>query len=294
MRVTVIGCGIMGSGIAQQAATSGHEVTAVDVSAEARTRARASIATSLGRFVKAGKLDGDRAAQILDSISFAGDAAAACRDADVVIESVFEQLDVKRAVIKQAAASAPADCLFGTNTSQLSITAIAAHLEPGQAERLMGMHFFNPPVLMRLVELVCGLQTSDRTVQRAREFARSLGREVVLVKKDSPGFITTRVSVAARLECLRILDEGVASAEDIDTACRLGLNFPMGPLELGDFNGLDTFVDATEALTKVHGDRFRPPNLVRNMVMAGHTGRKSGQGFYRYAADGTRLSEEPR
>jgi 3-hydroxybutyryl-CoA dehydrogenase len=289
MRTTVLGCGLMGSGIAQLAAMSGHEVTTFDTSPEARARGRISVTRSLARFVKSGKIDQDRAEAVEASIVYVDELAGACDQAEVVIESVFEDLGIKQDVIRQAAALSPPDCLLGTNTSQLSITAIGAVLNPEQAQRLIGTHFFNPPVLMRLVELVRGLQTSDATVSAAREFAASLNREVVLVMKDSPGFITTRVSVAARLECLRILDEGVATAEDIDKACRLGLNFPMGPLELGDFNGLDTFLKATEALAASHGDRFRAPTIVRNMVMAGRTGRKAGRGFYRYAEDGTRL-----
>jgi 3-hydroxybutyryl-CoA dehydrogenase len=289
MRTTVLGCGLMGSGIAQLAAMSGHEVTAFDTSPAARDRGRTSVARSLARFVKSGKIDQDRADAVEANIAYVDELAGACAQAEVVIESVFEDLGIKQDVIGQAAALSPPDCLLGTNTSQLSITAIGAVLNPEQAQRLIGTHFFNPPVLMRLVELIRGLQTSDATVSAAREFAASLNREVVLVMKDSPGFITTRVSVAARLECLRILDEGVATAEDIDKACRLGLNFPMGPLELGDFNGLDTFLKATESLAASHGDRFRAPTIVRNMVMAGRTGRKAGRGFYRYAEDGTRL-----
>jgi 3-hydroxybutyryl-CoA dehydrogenase len=268
---------------------SGHEVTAFDVSGAARDKARVNIDRSLARFVKSGKLEQARADEVAHSIAYVDEIGEACSNAEVVIESVFEDLAVKRDLFGQAAALAPQDCLLGTNTSQLSITAIGTYLTPEQAQRLIGTHFFNPPVLMRLVELIRGLQTTDETVARAREFAASLGREVVLVMKDSPGFITTRVSVAARLECLRILDEGVATAEDIDMACRLGLNYPMGPLELGDFNGLDTFLNAAESLAASHGDRFRPPPIVRNMVMAGRTGRKAGHGFYRYAEDGTRL-----
>jgi 3-hydroxybutyryl-CoA dehydrogenase len=289
MRVTVLGCGLMGSSIAQLAAMNGHEVRAFDTSPGAIAAAQRSVDSSLARFCKAGKLTDSDVADVTASITYLSDIEAASTDAQIIIESVFEELDVKRSVIGQAVAHAPEGTLIGTNTSQLSVTAIAAGLSPQQASRVIGTHFFNPPVLMRLVELVRGLRTSDETVAQAREFAASLQREVVLVMKDSPGFITTRVSIAARLECLRILDEGVATAEDIDTACRLGLNFPMGPLELGDFNGLDTFLKAAESLAITHGDRFRPPPLVRNMVVAGRTGRKAGQGFYRYSEDGKKL-----
>jgi 3-hydroxybutyryl-CoA dehydrogenase len=139
---------------------------------------------------------------------------------------------------------------------------------------------------MRLVELISGLRTSDATVERARDFATSLGKEVVICRKDTPGFITSRVSAILRVECMRMLDEGLASAEDIDRAVRLAFNHPMGPLELGDFNGHDTFLKATTALAEAHGDRFRPPSVLRNLVDAGMLGRKTGQGIYRYDGDG--------
>jgi 3-hydroxybutyryl-CoA dehydrogenase len=142
---------------------------------------------------------------------------------------------------------------------------------------------------MKLFELTRGQLTSEDTVERSKEFAISLDREIVVLQKDIPGFITTRVSAAVRLECLRILEEGVASAEDIDKACRLGLNFPMGPLELGDFNGLDTFLSATESLESAHGSRYHPPAVLRNMVMAGLHGRKTGEGFYKYDENGKRV-----
>ena len=154
------------------------------------------------------------------------------------------------------------------------------------AERLVGTHFFNPPALMRLVEIVSGLRTAEATVERARVFAASLGKEVVVCRKDSPGFITTRVSAILRVECMRMLDEGLASAEDIDRAVRLAFNHPMGPLELGDFNGHDTFLRATTALAEAHGERFRPPSVLRNLVNAGMLGRKTGRGVYAYDEDG--------
>ena len=289
MKVAVLGAGTMGSGIAQLAAMHGHQVQNYDVTAGALDRAAQSVAASFRRFVRADRLDEDAVARATARISYGLDLPAAVASADVVVESVLEQLPLKRSVLHEAAQAAPDTCLLGSNTSQLSITAIAAGVDRETAPRVVGMHFFNPPVLMKLFELTRGQLTSDDTVKRTRAFAESLDREVVVLKKDIPGFITTRVSAAVRLECLRILEEGVASAEDIDKACKLGLNFPMGPLELGDFNGLDTFLSAAESLAAAHGDRYRPPAVLRNMVMAGLYGRKTGEGFYKYDADGRRL-----
>ena len=289
MKVAVLGAGTMGSGIAQLAAMHGHQVQNYDVTAGALDRAAQSVAASFRRFVRADRLDEDAVARATARISYGLDLPAAVASADVVVESVLEQLPLKRSVLHEAAQAAPDTCLLGSNTSQLSITAIAAGVDRETAPRVVGMHFFNPPVLMKLFELTRGQLTSDDTVKQTRAFAESLDREVVVLNKDIPGFITTRVSAAVRLECLRILEEGVASAEDIDKACKLGLNFPMGPLELGDFNGLDTFLSATESLAMAHGDRYRPPAVLRNMVMAGLHGRKTGEGFYKYDGDGRRL-----
>jgi len=290
MKVVVLGAGTMGSGIAQLAAMHGHDVRNYDVAPAALERARASVDTSLERFTRAGRLEVADAHAVRSRIGYETDLAVAAAEADVVVESVLENLNLKRAVLREAASLAPGHCLLGTNTSQLSITAVAAGLERADQPRVVGMHFFNPPVLMTLFELTRGQLTSDDTVDRTVAFARSLEREVVILKKDIPGFITTRISAAVRLECLRILEEGVATAEDIDKACRLGLNFPMGPLELGDFNGLDTFLSATESLEAAHGSRYHPPAVLRNMVMAGLHGRKTGEGFYKYDERGKRVT----
>ena len=290
MKVAVIGAGTMGSGIAQVCATAGHEVVLCDVSSEQLERAAASVKESLGRFVKKGTLterESEAVTERLASSTVIGDAVSG---ADVVIESVVELLDVKHEVLLAVVAAAPDDALIGTNTSQLSITRVGSVLGAG-AERLVGLHFFNPPVLMRLVEIVRGLATTDRSIERALDFARGLGKETVVCRKDSPGFMTSRISAIVRLECLRMLEEGVGSAEDIDKALKLGLNFPMGPLELGDFNGLDTYLHALDSLAAAHGERFKPTVTLRNLVAAGRLGRKTGWGIYRYAEDGSRIAE---
>lgn len=288
MNVAVLGAGTMGSGIAQLAAMHGFEVSMFDLDAPALDRARRSIDHSLERFVAKDVLSAAAASAVGEAIHATTDLHDAVSSADIVVEAVPEDLDLKQQVFAQVIASAPATALLGTNTSQLSITAIGSELG-SEASRLIGTHFFNPPVLMRLVEIVRGDHTSDATVMRAREFAEALEREVVVIEKDSPGFITTRVSAIVRLECLRILEEGVATAADIDKACRLGLNFPMGPIELGDFNGLDTYLKALESLEVAHGSRFTPTDGLREKVEAGHLGRKSQHGYYEYNDDGGRI-----
>lgn len=290
MNVVVVGAGIMGNGIAQVAAMAGHEATMVDRDPEALARAEATIARSLDRFHAKDRITAEERADVVGRLTTGTDLSEAAALADVVIEAVPEVLELKESVLLQAAEAAPPSALLGTNTSQLSITRLATTVGDA-AERFLGMHFFNPPVMMRLVELVRGLHTSDETVERAREFSRGLGKEVVVCRKDSPGFITTRAYSALRQECMRMLEEGVASVEDIDTALKLGFNFPMGPFELSDFNGVDTYFHVLGHLEEVHGDRFRPTPTLRTMVAAGRLGRKTGQGFYRYNADGTRRAD---
>jgi len=292
MKVAVIGAGTMGSGIAQVCATAGHDVALHDADAGQVERAAASMRTSLDRFVAKDRLTAAEADAVVARIRPVGSVGEAVGDAEVVIETVVERLDVKHAVFRQVLEAAPADALLGTNTSQLSITSIGTVLGDA-ADRLVGTHFFNPPVLMRLVEVVCGLQTTDETVERAVAFGQGLGKDTVVCRKDSPGFLTSRISAIVRLECLRMLEEGVASPADIDKALRLGLNFPMGPLELGDFNGLDTYLYALESLSDAHGDRFRPTIGLRNLVAAGRLGRKTGWGIYRYDDDGTKVEVDP-
>lgn len=288
MRVAVIGAGIMGSGIAQIAAAAEHEVVVRDVSVEALDRADTAVRSSLTRLVKAGKTTEDEVELTLGRLNYVTEIGQAVTGVDVVIEVVPEQLSLKHSVFAEIAEAAPTDVLLGTNTSQLSITSVGAILGE-RATNLIGMHFFNPPVMMRLIELVRGLLTSDETLHRAREFAVGLGKQVVVCKKDSPGFLTSRISAILRLECLRMLEEGLASAADIDIAIKLAFNHPMGPLELGDFNGLDTYLDALTGLASTHGERFRPTVSLHNMVAAGQLGRKSGRGFYSYDANGVRI-----
>ena len=280
-RVAVVGAGIMGSGIAQLAAMAGYEVTLCDTAPEQLERARGQIRASIDKLAGKGRLDREAGEQAVLRVQMSGSLAEAVAGAALVVEAVVEVLAVKQSILREAMAVARPDALYGTNTSQLSITAIAS-TSPDIADRVVGLHFFNPVVLMRLVEVVRGLQTSDATVAAAQRFAQALGKETVVCEKDSPGFLTSRISAIVRLECLRMLEEGVGTAEDIDRALRLGLNFPIGPLELGDRNGLDTFLLVLESLSQTLGERFRPTVGLRNLVAAGRLGCKTGHGIYDY------------
>jgi 3-hydroxybutyryl-CoA dehydrogenase len=291
-RLAVIGAGIMGSGIAQLAATAGYEVALCDADPEQLTRARRQIEASLEKLTSKGMLQEPLGARALERLYPRTSLSEAASGADLVIEAVVERLHVKQAVIAEAAAVAAPTALLATNTSQLSITAIGGAL-PHASDRVVGMHFFNPAVLMRLVEIVAGLETSDAAIAAAKAFAESLGKETVVCRKDSPGFLTSRIAAIVRLECLRMLEEGVGTAEDIDRALRLGLNFPIGPLELGDRNGHDTFLLALESMAQTLGERFRPTVGLRNLVAAGRLGRKSGRGIYRYDEHGAIIRPEP-
>jgi len=280
-RVAVIGAGIMGAGIAQLAAVSGYEVTIFDADQDQLARARQQTEASLAKLVSKGMINEGVSMAALQRLHPFGSVTEAADGADLVIEAVVERLAVKQAILTEAATVAAESALLATNTSQLSITAIGSAV-PAASDRVVGMHFFNPPVLMRLVEIVAGLETSEAAIATARSFAESLGKETVVCKKDSPGFLTSRIAAIVRLECMRMLEEGVGTAEDIDRALRLGLNFPVGPLELGDRNGHDTFLLAAESMASTLGERFRPTVGLRNLVAAGRLGRKTGRGIYRY------------
>jgi 3-hydroxybutyryl-CoA dehydrogenase len=283
----------MGSGIAQLAATAGYEVAVYDAVPQQLSRARHEIEASLDKLVSKGIVDRGAATQALARLTDHANLEGAAANADLVVEAAAERLSVKQSILAESASVASPSALLATNTSQLSITAIASAV-PGASDRVVGLHFFNPAVLMRLVEVVAGLETSDATIASARAFAGSLGKETVVCRKDSPGFLTSRISAIVRLECLRMLEEGVGTAEDIDRALRLGLNFPIGPLELGDRNGHDTFMLVLESMTETLGERFRPTVGLRNLVAAGRLGRKSGRGIYTYDEHGAIVrSEQP-
>jgi 3-hydroxybutyryl-CoA dehydrogenase len=284
--VTVIGAGVMGRGVAYVAAVAGAQTRLVDLDEEQLTDARGSIERDLRTGVELGKLDDDEARAALGRVSTTRELAAGAADAGLVIEAVVERMDVKHRVLAEAEGAAAEDAILATNTSAMSITEVVSCLD--DPSRGVGMHFFNPVPRMKLCELIRGLQTAAVTLDRAESAARAMGKETVRVE-DLPGFATSRINALIGNEAMRMLEEGVASAEDIDTAVKLGLNHPMGPLEMGDLVGWDTRLDILEYLSTTLGDRFRPTNLHRRLVAAGRHGRKSGRGVHRYDDDGGRL-----
>jgi len=281
--VAVLGAGTMGRGIAQTAAACGSRVTLLDATPERAAAARASIGESLLKLVAKGKLPAGDAEATMSRIAAVADRASAVREADVVVEAAFEDLSLKRALFAALAREAPAHALLGSNTSSLSITALAEGC--GAEERVVGLHFFNPVPVMALLEIVRGRRTSDAAVQAARDFAARLGKDPILVN-DSPGFATSRLGVLLGLEAMRMLAEGVASAADIDKAMELGYRHPMGPLKLTDLVGLDVRLAIAEHLQReLKSEAFAPPQLLRDMVKAGKLGKKSGAGFYDYPVE---------
>jgi 3-hydroxybutyryl-CoA dehydrogenase len=279
-RLLVVGAGLMGSGIAQVAAVGGWDVALHDTSTGALERARAGIEDSLRRFVGKHVLSADEAAAALDRILPTADLEVAA-DVDFVVEAVFEDLPLKRATFAQLDRIAADDTVLATNTSAIPITAIAA--ATARPESVVGTHFFSPVPMMALCELVRGQRTSDDTLARAQAFAESAGKTCVIVNRDVAGFVTTRLISALILEAIRLVETGVASPEDIDTACRLGFGHRMGPLATVDLTGLDVIKRAASAIVDETGNTaFFPPELLSRMVDAGLLGRKSGQGFFSY------------
>jgi 3-hydroxybutyryl-CoA dehydrogenase len=287
-RVGVLGCGLMGSGIAQVAVTAGYETIVRDVAPEIWTRAQATIEKSLAKFVEKGKLaPGDRAAS-LKRLTFTT-ATADLQGCDIIIEAVTEDLTLKNALWKELDAACGPATIFASNTSSLTIAAMAAVTK--RADRFVGLHFFNPVPLMQLVEVVRTVTTSEAAFARTFAFARSLGKEPVAAK-DSSGFIVNLLLVPYLLDAIRAVEHRVGSVADIDKAMQLGCGHPMGPLTLLDFVGLDTTYKIAEIMFDEYREaRYAPPPLLRRMVLAGMTGRKSGKGFYDYAQDPPAVSD---
>jgi 3-hydroxybutyryl-CoA dehydrogenase len=279
-RVGVLGAGLMGHGIVQVCAQTGKiDVTMRDIEQRFIDNGMKMIKDSLQRFVKKGTLTESESTEILGRIHPTLDMKEAVQNVDLVIEAVTENPLLKKSVIAEADKYAPSHSIITSNTSSISITEIGAATK--RPEKVCGMHFFNPPQLMRLIEIVRGLKTSDETVQVIKEFSTKLGKESVLVKKDTPGFIVNRILVPALNEAVSLVAEGVADPEDIDKAITLGLNWPMGPLKLVDYIGADTQLFITDVLVNETGDqKFRSSILLKQMVRANLLGRKTGKGFY--------------
>ena len=276
-RVAVIGAGTMGNGIAQVCAVAGYDVALCDVSEGALDRAQKSVRGSLERIVAKGKMPAEARDGALGRIAWGTSLEGAAKGADLVIEAVPERMELKVETFRQCEPHLAPGALFGSNTSSLSITEMAASL--GDASRVVGLHFFNPVPVMELLEIVRGVRTSEVTIERARAFATSIGKTAIVVR-DVPGFATSRLGVAIGAEAIRMLESGVASAEDIDRAMELGYRHPMGPLKLTDLVGLDVRLAILEHLHREVGEQFRPPALLRQMVRAGKLGKKTGEGFY--------------
>lgn len=279
-KITVVGAGLMGSGIAQVSAQAGHEVVLRDVTDDALARGRAGIETSIARFVAKGRLTQADAEAALARITTTTDLEAAA-DSDLVVEAVFESLEVKTALFADLDRICRSEAVLATNTSAIPITQIAAATR--RPDRVVGTHFFSPVPMMALCELVRGYLTSDETLAVARGFAESVGKTCVVVNRDVAGFVTTRLIAALVVEAVKLVENGVATAEDVDTACRLGFGHAMGPLATADLTGVDILRNASRNIyVETQDEKFNPPETLNRMVTAGEIGRKSGRGFYRY------------
>ncbi|MEU6163612.1 3-hydroxyacyl-CoA dehydrogenase family protein [Streptomyces tanashiensis] len=279
-KLAVIGAGLMGSGIAQVSAQAGWDVVLRDVTDAALTRGTDGIKASYDKFVAKGRLGAEDAEAALGRITATTELDAVA-DADIVVEAVFENLDVKHEIFRSLDKIAKDGAVLASNTSAIPITKIAAVTE--RPEAVVGVHFFSPVPMMQLVELVRGYKTSDETLATARAFAESVGKTCIVVNRDVAGFVTTRLISALVVEAAKLHESGVATAEDIDIACKLGFGHAMGPLATADLTGIDILVNAANNIyTESQDEKFAPPELMRRMVDAGDIGRKSGQGFYKY------------
>ena len=278
-RITVLGAGTMGHGIAHASAASGYETRLFDVANDVLDKARSAIEAIVRKSVELGKLQTTDADGLLRRISITSDLGQALEDSDFVIEAVPERIDLKLTLFGEIERLAPERAVIASNTSALSITEMAASLK--NPSRVAGMHFFNPVHKMKLIEIVQALESAAETLDVIEQVSRQMGKETVLVR-ESPGFITTRVNASLGNEAFYMLMEGVASARDIDKALKLGLNHPMGPFELVDLVGLDTRLSILEYLQRSMGEKYRPCPLLVQYVRAGRLGRKVGRGVYDY------------
>ncbi len=279
--VCIIGSGIMGSGIAQLLATHGYGVNLVDINEEILNKAKNEIEKNLERFfVAKNKISKDEAEQILNRINLNLNRDEAVKNVQMVIEAVFEDMSLKQQLFSELDKTCDKDIILASNTSSLSITEMA--LKSKSQDRIISIHFFNPAPIMKLIELVKGKKTSEQTLKIAKDFAESLDKTVVVVN-DSPGFITSRLIYVLCNEAINMKMEGIASTEDIDAACKLAFNFPMGPLQLSDLVGMDVYLKIGDYLEKEFGDKYKPSTLLNEMVNKNLLGRKTKKGFYNYS-----------
>ena len=279
-RLLVVGAGTMGRGIAHVAALAGYDVSLSDKDAPAVEKALGTIRADMKKGVDKGKLPQAEMDAALSRLRASGDLCADATRADVVIEAVFEDMELKTKLLSHLDEHMGAHALLGSNTSSLSLTELAKATK--HPERVVGTHFFNPVHLMQLLEIVVAEQTSPATVETTKALAKRLGKTAIVVR-DAPGFATSRLGVCLGLEAIRMLEQGVASASDIDTALKLGYRHPMGPLELTDLVGLDVRLNIADYLaSKLTGDQYKAPETLRRLVEQGKLGKKSGEGFYRW------------
>jgi 3-hydroxybutyryl-CoA dehydrogenase len=279
-RVAVLGAGTMGHGIAQVSAQAGFTTVLFDLEEVLVDRGLARVRENLQKGVEKGKVSAEDRDGALDRLSASTELAGAVSEAELVIEATPEVMDLKKRLFAEVSSLAPEDTVLATNTSSLAVTEIAASAR--RSDRVLGMHFFNPPYVLKLLEIVRAQQTSDETVEIAKFVAERMKRDVITIN-DSPGFATSRLGLVIGLEAMRMVQEGVGSVEDIDRAMELGYRHPMGPLKLTDLVGLDVRLAIAEYLHReLGGDQFRPPQILRRLVRAGKLGKKSGEGFYRW------------
>jgi len=285
-KVTVLGAGLMGHGIAQVASqVGGYEVAMLDVEQRFLDGGMKMITGSVGKFVEKGKLTKEQGESTVARIHPTLDLAKALDGSQLVVEAATEDPKLKLDLYRRVSEHIEKDAILASNTSSISITLLGSATK--NPENVCGMHFFNPPQLMPLVEIIKGNKTSEETVQKVREVSSKLGKETVLCRKDSPGFIVNRILIPAQNEAFFLVQEGVADPEDIDKAIRLGLNWPMGPLQLSDYVGLDTILNITQVfMNEFQDSKYRASPLLREMVRAGRLGRKSGKGFYEWGSPG--------
>ena len=278
-KVAVFGAGVMGSGIAYLCAWKGYGVSVAEISDELLERGIERIKAIIASGLKQGKLTPEEARDVLTRIKGTTDVFEAVKDASIVIEAISEDVDAKKKLFKHLDSLCPPNVIFASNTSALSINEMSTATK--RPDKFIGLHFFNPAYAMKLVEIIAAKQTSEETKRTAIDFAVSLGKQAVMAK-DTPGFIVNRILSAALSESILLLQEEAASAEDIDKAVTLGLNWPMGPLKLADFAGLDVVLDVNRTIYKALGKKYMPPSMLEEKVKAGHLGVKTRKGFYDY------------